>query len=103
MLDQPDVRRQAALFPMVIHPARLYGYCRFLSFGVAHRYGVLVVALVRTSLRLRVAGILYALSAPQFIWNGQVDLTRLQQALAGLLLTFAVVIIAVRLPKKPHD
>jgi hypothetical protein len=52
---------------------------------------------------LRVAGILYALSAPQFIWNGQVDLTRLQQALAGLLLTFAVVIIAVRLPKKPHD
>jgi hypothetical protein len=62
-----------------------------------------VVALVRTSPRLRVAGILYALSAPQFIWNGQVDLTRLQQALAGLLLTFAVVIIAVRLPKKPHD
>jgi hypothetical protein len=33
----------------------------------------------------------------------EVDVIRLQQALAGLLLTFAVVIIAVRLPKKPHD
>jgi hypothetical protein len=80
--------------------ARLYGYCRFLGFVVAHRYGVLVVALVRTSLRLRVAGILYALSAPLFIWRGQVDLIRLRQALAGLLLTFAAVIIAVRLPSE---
>jgi hypothetical protein len=88
---------------MVIRPARLYGYCRFLGFVVAHRYGVLVVALVRTSLRLRVAGILYALSAALFIWCGQVDVIRLHQALAGLLLTFAVVIIAVRLPKKPDD
>ena len=34
----------------------------------------LVVALVRTSPRLRVPGILYALSAPLFIWSGQVDL-----------------------------
>ncbi|HJQ88723.1 MAG TPA: hypothetical protein VJ820_14815 [Propionibacteriaceae bacterium] len=57
-----------------------------------------MVALVRTSLRLRVAGLLYALSAPLIIWRGQVDLIRLQQALAGLLLTFAAVIIAVRLP-----
>ena len=100
MLDQPDVRRQAAPVPMVIRPARLYGYCRFLGFVVAHRYGVLVVALVRTSLRLRVAGFLYALSAPLFIWRGQVDLIRLQQALAGFILIFAAVIIAVRLPSE---
>jgi hypothetical protein len=60
----------------------------------------LVVALVRTSPRLRVAGILYALSAPLFIWSGQVDLFPLQQALAGLLLTVAAVIIAVRLPRE---
>jgi hypothetical protein len=72
----------------------------FLSSVVAHRYGVLVVALVRTSLRLRVAGILYALSAPLFIWRGQVDLIRLQQTLAGFLLIFAAVIIAVRLPSE---
>jgi hypothetical protein len=58
----------------------------------------LVVALVRTSPRLRVPGILYALSAPLFIWSGQVDLIPLQQTLAGLLLTVAAVIIAVRLP-----
>jgi hypothetical protein len=49
---------------------------------------------------LRVAGILYALSAPLFIWSGQVDLFPLQQALAGLLLTVAAVIIAVRLPRE---
>jgi hypothetical protein len=48
---------------------------------------------------LRVAGILYALSAPLFIWRGQVDLIR-QQALAGLLLTFAAMIIAVRPPSE---
>ena len=60
----------------------------------------LAVALVRTSPRLRVAGILYALSAPLFIWSGQVDLFPLQQALAGLLLTLAAVIIAVRLPRE---
>jgi hypothetical protein len=59
-----------------------------------------VVALVRTSPRLRVAGILYAVSAPLFIWSGQVDLIPLQQALAGLLLTVAAVIIAVRLPRE---
>jgi hypothetical protein len=46
----------------------------------------LVVALVRTSPRLR-AGIIYAVSVPLFIWSGQVDLIPLQQALAGLLLT----------------
>jgi hypothetical protein len=60
----------------------------------------LVVALVRTSPRLRVAGILYAVSVPLFIWSGQVDLFPLQQALAGLLLTVAAVIIAVRLPQE---
>jgi hypothetical protein len=60
----------------------------------------LVVALVRTSPGLRVAGILYVLSAPLFIWSGQVDLIPLQQALAGLLLTVAAVIIALRLPKE---
>jgi hypothetical protein len=60
----------------------------------------LVVALVRTSRRLRVAGILYAVSVPLFIWSGQVDLIPLQQALAGLLLTVAAVIIALRLPKE---
>jgi hypothetical protein len=60
----------------------------------------LVVALVRTSPRLRMAGILYALSAPPFIWSGQVDLIPLQQTLAVLLLTFAAVIIAVRLPRE---
>ena len=60
----------------------------------------LVVALVRTSPRLRMAGIIYALSAPLFIWSGQVDLIPLQQTLAGLLLTFAAVIIAVRLPRE---
>jgi hypothetical protein len=60
----------------------------------------LVVALIRISPRLRVAGILYALSAPLFIWSGQVDLIPLQQALAGLLLTVAAVIIALRLPKE---
>ena len=60
----------------------------------------LVVALIRISPRLRVAGILYALSAPLFIWSGQVDLIPLQQALAGLLLTVAAVIIAVRLPRE---
>jgi hypothetical protein len=60
----------------------------------------LVVALVRTSPRLRMAGILYAVSAPLFIWSGQVDLFPLQQTLAGLLLTVAAVIIAVRLPKE---
>jgi len=60
----------------------------------------LVVALIRISPRLRVAGILYTLSAPLFIWSGQVDLIPLQQALAGLLLTVAAVIIALRLPKE---
>jgi hypothetical protein len=60
----------------------------------------LVVALVRTSPRLRVAGIVYALSAPLFIWSGQVDLIPLQQALTGLLLTVAAVIIALRLPRE---
>jgi hypothetical protein len=40
------------------------------------------------------------LSAPLFIWSGQVDLIPLQQALAGLLLTVAAVIIAVRLPRE---
>jgi len=60
----------------------------------------LVVALIRISPRLRVAGILYALSAPLFIWSGQVDLIPLQQALAGLLLTVAALIIALRLPKE---
>jgi hypothetical protein len=59
----------------------------------------LTVALVRTSPRLRVAGILYAVSAPLFIWSGQVDLIPLQQTLAGLLLTLAAVIIAARLPR----
>lgn len=59
-----------------------------------------MVALVRTSPRLRVPGILYALSAPLFIWSGQVDRILLQQALAGLLLTVAAVIIAVRLPRE---
>jgi hypothetical protein len=44
--------------------------------------------------------ILYTLSAPLFIWSGQVDLIPLQQALAGLLLTVAAVIIAVRLPRE---
>jgi hypothetical protein len=34
------------------------------------------------------------------IWSGQVDLIPLQQALAGLLLTVAAVIIALRLPKE---
>jgi hypothetical protein len=62
--------------------------------------GFLAVAVVRTSPRLRVAGILYALSAPLFIWSGQVDLIPLQQALAGLLLTVAALIIAVRLPRE---
>jgi hypothetical protein len=59
----------------------------------------LMVALIRTSPRLRVAGILYAMSAPLFIWSGQVDLIPLQQTLAGLLLTLAAVIIAARLPR----
>jgi hypothetical protein len=60
----------------------------------------LVVALVRTSRRLRVAGILYAVSVALFIWSGQVDLIPLQQALAGVLLTVAAVIVALRLPRK---
>ena len=60
----------------------------------------LAVALIRTSPRLRVAGILYAVSVPLFIWSGQVDLIPLQQALAGLLLTVATVLIALRLPKE---
>ena len=60
----------------------------------------LMVALVRTWPRLRMAGILYAVSAPLFIWSGQADLFPLQQALAGLLLTVAAVIIAVRLPRE---
>jgi hypothetical protein len=60
----------------------------------------LAVALVRTSSRLRVPGILYALSAPLFIWSGQVDLIPLQQAIAGLLLTVAAVMIALRLPRE---
>jgi len=59
----------------------------------------LVVALIRISPRLR-AGIIYAVSVPLFIWSGQVDLIPLQQALAGLLLTVAAVIIALRLPKE---
>ena len=59
----------------------------------------LAVALIRTSPRLRVACILYAVSVPLFIWSGQVDLIPLQQALAGLLLTVATVLIALRLPK----
>jgi hypothetical protein len=59
----------------------------------------LVVALVRTSPRLRVPGILYAVSAPLFVWSGQVDLIPLQQALAGLLLTLVAVLIALRLPR----
>jgi hypothetical protein len=60
----------------------------------------LIVALVRTSPRLRVAGILYAVSAPLFVWSGPVDLIPLQQALAGLLLTLAAVLIALRLPRE---
>ena len=60
----------------------------------------LVSALIRTSPRLRVAGILYAVSVPLIIWSGQVDLIPLQQALAGLLLTVATVLIALRLPKE---
>jgi hypothetical protein len=60
----------------------------------------LVVALVRTSPRLRVPGILYAVSAPLFVWSGQVDLIPLQQALAGLLLTLAAVLVALRLPRE---
>jgi hypothetical protein len=50
--------------------------------------------------RLRVPGILYAVSAPLFVWSGQVDLIPLQQALAGLLLTLAAVLIALRLPRE---
>ena len=60
----------------------------------------LVVALVRISPRLRVAGILYAVSVPLFIWSGQVDLVPLQQAIAGLLVTFALLLIALRLPRE---
>jgi hypothetical protein len=60
----------------------------------------LVVALVRTSPRLRMPGILYAVSAPLFVWSGQVDLIPLQQALAGLLLTLVAVLIALRLPRE---
>jgi hypothetical protein len=60
----------------------------------------LVVALVRTSRRLRVAGLLYAVSVALFIWSGQVDLIPLQQALAGVLLTVAAVIVALRLPRE---
>jgi hypothetical protein len=59
-----------------------------------------VVALFRTSPRLRVPSILYGLSVPLFIWSGQVDLIPLQQALAGLLLTAAATIIAIRLPRE---
>jgi hypothetical protein len=103
MLDQPDVRRKAAPVPHGDPAGSALWLLPLSRFVVAHRYGVLVAALVRTSLRLRVAGLLYALSAALFIWSGQVDLIRLQQALAGLLRTFAVVIIAVRLPKKPDD
>lgn len=60
---------------------------------------VSAVALVRTSPRLRVAGILYAVSAPLFVWSGPVDLIP-RQALAGLLLTLAAVLIALRLPRE---
>jgi hypothetical protein len=49
---------------------------------------------------LRVAGILYAVSVLLFIVSGQVDLIPLQQALAGLLLTVAAVIISLRLPRE---
>jgi len=50
-----------------------------------------------------VPGILYALSAPLFIWIGQVDLIPLQQALSGLLLTLAALMIAFDFRGKPHD
>jgi hypothetical protein len=39
-------------------------------------------------------------SAPLFVWSGQVDLIPLQQALAGFLLTLAAVLIALRLPRE---
>jgi|SRR5215213_14837 hypothetical protein len=103
MLDQPDVRRQAAPVPHGDPSGSalwLLPLSRFCCGSSVRCFGG---APVRTSHRLPVAGILYALSAPLFIWCGQVDVIRLQQALAGLLLTFAVVIIDVRLPKKPHD
>ena len=61
----------------------------------------LAVALARTSPRLRIAAIIYAISVPLFVWSGQVDLFPLQQALAALLLTVAAVIIALRLPQDP--
>ncbi len=57
-----------------------YGPAFMATAGFAVLFGssdvFLVVALVRTSPRLRVPGILYALSAPLFIWSGQVDLIR---------------------------
>jgi len=59
----------------------------------------LAVALVRTSPRLRVAGILYAISVPLFSLSGVIALIPLQQALAGLVLTVATVMISLRLPK----
>ena len=40
----------------------------------------------------------YAIGVPLFIVSGQLDLFPLQQALAGLLLTAATAIIALRLP-----
>jgi len=58
----------------------------------------LAVALARTSPRLRAPAIGYAIGVPLFIVSGQLDLFPLQQALAGLLLTAATAIIALRLP-----
>lgn len=86
--------------PGAVAPACLWG-----SVGLQHHQAAagtvfLVSALIRTSPRLRVAGILYAVSVPLIIWSGQVDLIPLQQALAGLLLTVATVLIALRLPKE---
>ena len=54
-----------------------------------YRNGVLVVALVGTSRRLRAPGILLRRECSLFIWSGQVDLIPLHQALVGLLLTLA--------------
>jgi hypothetical protein len=59
----------------------------------------LAVALVRTSPRLRMAGILYAVSVPLFSVSGVIGIVPLQQPLAALVLTVAAVMIAMRLPK----
>jgi hypothetical protein len=79
---------------------RLHGYRRFRGLVVAHRHGVFGGCPGSDITSIAVPGILYAVSAPLFIWSGQVDLIPLQQALAGLLLTIAAVIIAVRLPRE---